>query len=58
MIQTVYWVLAIIVMIVLLANGVYTFYKNIQNERDFKRFKERQKAMLEEQLRRIEERNE
>lgn len=58
MIQIVYWVLAIIVMIVLLANGVYTFYKNIQNERDFKKFKERQKAMLEEQLRRIEERNE
>lgn len=58
MIQTVYWILAIIVMIVLLANGVYTFYKNIQNERDFKRFKERQKAMLEEQLRRIEEKNE
>jgi len=55
MIQVIYWILAIIVMIILLVNGVYTFYKNIENERDLRQYKEKQKSLLEEQIRKIEE---
>jgi predicted membrane protein len=46
MLSSIYWILAILLMIVLLTNGIYMFINNIKNERDFKRFKKRQLATL------------
>ena len=46
MLSNIYWILAILVMIVFLVNGIYMLVTNIQNEREFKRFKKRQMATL------------
>ena len=46
MLSNIYWILAILVMIVFLVNGIYMLVTNIQNEREFKRYKKRQLATL------------
>lgn len=46
MLSNIYWIVAILVMLVFLINGIYSLVTNIKNEREFKRFKERQLATL------------
>lgn len=46
MLSNIYWILAILVMLVLLTNGIYTLVTSIKNEREFKAFKKRQMATL------------
>lgn len=46
MLSNIYWILAILVMIVLLVSSTYNLVTSIKNERDFKAFKKRQLATL------------
>ena len=47
MLSSIYWILAILVMIILLVNGIYTLVTNIKNEREYNAYKKRQLATLE-----------
>lgn len=47
MLSNIYWIVAILVMLVFLVNGVYMLVNNIIDARDFKRFKQKQIATLE-----------
>lgn len=38
MLQSIYWILAILVMTVLLINGIYMFANNIKKDREYKKF--------------------
>ncbi|MBQ2870341.1 hypothetical protein IJE86_01425 [bacterium] len=38
MLSTIYWVLAILVMVVLLANAIYMLVSNINEKRQYKKF--------------------
>ena len=56
MLSSIYWILAILVMIILLANGIYTLVTSIKNEREFKAYKKRQLETLIELEKNIEKR--
>lgn len=53
MIEKIYWILAISTMIVLLFSSIYSLIIKIQDDIDFKRFKDKQKELLEEQLKKL-----
>lgn len=46
MLQMIYWLLAIITMLVLLTSAIYTLVNKIIDDRDFKKFKAKQNEML------------
>lgn len=53
MIEKVYWILAISTMIVLLFSSIYSLVIKIQDDIDFKKFKKKQKELLEQQIKNI-----
>lgn len=56
MLSNIYWILAILVMLVFLINGIYMLVTSIKNDREFKAFKKRQLATLLELEKEIEKR--
>ena len=47
MLSNIYWIVAILVMLVFLINGIYSLVTNIKNEREYNAYKKRQLATLE-----------
>ena len=54
MIQNIYWFIAIVTMLVLLVNAIYTLVTNIKGNIEFKKFKKKQYEMLQKQVEIIE----
>ena len=58
MLSIIYWVLAILTMLVLLSFNIYLFVKRIKDDKEFEAYKRKQEQLLEAQVRKFEkERN-
>ena len=54
MLSIIYWVLAILTMLVLLSFNIYLFVKRIKDDKEFEAYKRKQEQLLEEQVKKFE----